>query len=76
MVDLGDIGLIWMVPSNESANKLNSIQNRVEAMSKGQQRLSLAVNLLLKLASEEKRNPLDINLPTFLTNSDTTFFRQ
>ena len=63
---------------SEIKNKiLNSLTNRVEATSKGFQRLSLAMNLLLKDLMAEKTNPLEIVLPTFLLGlQDNTFSRQ
>jgi hypothetical protein len=55
---------------------INLIKIRVEATSKGLQRLSFAMNLFVKDCMNATRNPLNIVLPNFLSDKDNTFFRQ
>ena len=59
--------LIKQENSDVRKNLLESIDKRVKAMSKGYQRLSLAMNLMIKDFVSEKTNPLDIELPVFLS---------
>jgi hypothetical protein len=64
--------------NSELHNKLiQSLLKRVEATSKGCQRLSLAMNLMIKELIESKTNPLEIDIPIFLTGkTNITFARQ
>jgi len=54
---------------------LQNVAKRVENTSKGLQRLSFAISLLLKDLINKCKNPLKVSLPPFLSNSDTTFAR-
>jgi hypothetical protein len=64
--------------NSELHNKLiQSLLKRVEATSKGCQRLSFAMNLMIKELIESKTNPLEIDIPIFLSGkTDITFARQ
>lgn len=51
----------------------DNINKRVVETSKGILRLSLSLNLMLRDIMSEKRNPLEIGLPQFLSGNDITF---
>ena len=58
-------------------NKINLVQNlndRIEAISKGQQRISFAFNIMIRECISKSTNPFDIVLPDFLF--DNTLVRQ
>jgi hypothetical protein len=58
-------------------NKINLVQNlndRIEAISKGQQRISFAFNIMIRECISKSTNPFNIVLPDFLF--DNTVVRQ
>jgi hypothetical protein len=58
------------------ADFLKNINYRVEAISKGTHKLSILVNILIRECLEKTKNPLQVKIPNFLTDKDTTFARQ
>ena len=55
---------------------VNNINQRVHQISKGIHKLSILMNIFIRECIEKTKNPLNVNIPSFLTDKDTTFARQ
>lgn len=55
---------------------VKNINQRVQQISKGIHKLSILMNIFIRECLEKTTNPLNVNIPSFLTDKDTTFARQ
>lgn len=65
-----------ILDSNYKPAFVKSINNRVESISKGIHKLSILINIFIRERLEKSKNPLNVIIPPFLSDKDTTFARQ